>query len=95
MGVGTCVWSSEDNLEESVLSSNHVSPWDESQIFRFEGHFYQLSHRTSLESLVVSSCTEAVGGQFKWQIKIKILKFKLKLKLNLKFLNREVGSFVC
>jgi hypothetical protein len=57
MGVGTCVWCSGDNFQESLLSFNHMSPWHEAQIFRLGDNSYQLSLLTCLILLgVIDYC---------------------------------------
>lgn len=40
-----CVWRSENNFEELVISSNDVDPRDQTHIIRHGGkHLYPLNH---------------------------------------------------
>lgn len=85
MGVGICVWSSEDKFQKSVLSFNHMRPWDETQVFRLGGNLYQLSRLTSQRYLgVINYCSLLMY----W---LAIQMEMVHINPHLKFLNKKLG----
>lgn len=51
----TYMWRSEDNVEESVLSFQHVGPSGQTPVVRFSSkHFYKLSCLTSIGAIIVN-----------------------------------------
>lgn len=51
----TYMWRSEDNIDESILSFQHVGPSDQTPVVRFSSkHLYQLSCLTNRGARIVN-----------------------------------------